>query len=62
VHNVIDIGQIEVYTAEQLLPCPSRLEVEIAIAKLKRYKSLGSDQIPAELIQEGDEILLCEIH
>jgi hypothetical protein len=41
-----------------LVPGPSRLEVEIAIAKLKKYKSLGSDQIPAELIQAGGEILL----
>jgi hypothetical protein len=29
--------------------------MEIAIAKLKKYKSPGSDQIPAELIQAGDE-------
>jgi hypothetical protein len=32
--------------------------VEIAIAKLKKYKSPGSDKIPAELIQAGGEILL----
>jgi hypothetical protein len=38
------------------------LEVEIAIAKLKKYKSPGSDQIPADLIQAGGEILLSEIH
>jgi hypothetical protein len=30
------------------------LEVDIAIAKLKKYKSPGSDKIPAELIQAGD--------
>jgi hypothetical protein len=36
--------------------------VEIAIAKLKKYKSPGSDQIPAELIQAGGEMLLSEIH
>jgi hypothetical protein len=36
--------------------------VEIAIEKLKKYKSLGSDQIPEELIQAGDEILLSEIN
>jgi hypothetical protein len=51
-----------VHTAEPLVPGPSRLEVEIAIAKLKKYKSPGSDQIPAELIQAGGEILLPEIH
>jgi hypothetical protein len=62
VHNVSDIRQIEVYTAEPLVPGPSCLEVEIAIAKLKKYKSPGSDQIPAELIQAGGEILLSEIH
>jgi hypothetical protein len=28
---------------EPLVPGPSRLEVEIAIAKLKKYKSPGSD-------------------
>jgi hypothetical protein len=33
-----------------------------AIAKLKKYKSPGSDQIPAELIQAGGEILLSDIH
>jgi hypothetical protein len=33
--------------AEPLVPGPSRLKVEIAIARLKKYKPLGSDQIPA---------------
>jgi hypothetical protein len=62
VHNVSDVRQIEVHTAEPLIPGPSRLEVEIGIAKLKKYKTPGSDQIPAELIQEGGEILLSAIH
>jgi hypothetical protein len=61
-HNVSDVGQIDVHTAEPLVPGPSRLEVEIAIGKLKKYKSPGSDQIPAELIQAGGEILLSQIH
>jgi hypothetical protein len=47
---------------EPIVPGPSRLEVEIAIAKLKKYKSPGSDQIPAELIQTGGEMLLSTIH
>jgi hypothetical protein len=55
VHNVSEVRQIEVDTAESLIPGPSRLEVEIAIAKLKKYKSSGSDQIPVELIQTGGE-------
>jgi hypothetical protein len=50
------------YFSEPLTPEPSPFEVEIAIAKLKRYKSPGSDQIPAELIQAGGEILQSEIH
>jgi hypothetical protein len=36
--------------------------VVIAIAKLKKYKSPGSDQIPAELIQAEGEILVSAIH
>jgi hypothetical protein len=45
------VRHTEIHTAEQLIPEPCPFEVEIAIAKLKRYKSPGSDQIPAELIQ-----------
>jgi hypothetical protein len=62
VHNVSDVRQIEVHTAKPLVPGPSRLEVETAIAKLRKYKSPGCDQIPAELIQAGSEILLSEMH
>jgi hypothetical protein len=58
VHNVSDVRQIEVHTAEPLVPGPSCLEVEIAIANLRKYKSPGSDQIPAELILTGGEMLL----
>jgi hypothetical protein len=39
VHNTSDIKQTEVCTAELLAPGPSRLNVKIAIAKLKKYKS-----------------------
>jgi hypothetical protein len=62
VHNVSDVRQIAVHTAEPLVPGPSRREVEIPIAKTKKYESPGSDQILAELIQAGGEILLSEIH
>jgi hypothetical protein len=37
-----DVRQIEVHTAGPLVPGPSRLEVQIAIAKLKNYQSPGS--------------------
>jgi hypothetical protein len=46
VHNVSDVRQIEVHTAEPLVPGNSRLEVEI----------------PVELIQAEDKILLSVIH
>jgi hypothetical protein len=62
VYNVSDVRQIEVHTAEPLVPGPSLLEIEFAAADLKRCKSPGSDQIPAELIQAGGEILLSVIH
>jgi hypothetical protein len=39
VHNVSDFRQKKVHMAEPLVPGPSRLEVEIAIAKLKKYIS-----------------------
>jgi hypothetical protein len=62
VHNDSDVRQIEVHTAEPLVPGPRCLEAEIAIAKLRKYKSPGSDEIPAKLIQVGGEILLSAIH
>jgi hypothetical protein len=60
--NVSDVRQTEVHRAEPLVPGPSRLEVEIAIAKLKNSKSPGSDQILAEPIQVGSKILLSASH
>jgi hypothetical protein len=45
-----------------LYPGPSRLEVKITIAKLKKYKLPGCDEILAELIQAGGKILLSVIH
>jgi hypothetical protein len=62
VHRVSDVRQIEIHAAESLVPEPSPFEVEIGIAKLKKYKSPGSDQIPRELIQAGGETLQPEIH
>jgi hypothetical protein len=53
VHNASDVRRIEVHTAEPLVPGSSRIEVEIAIAKMKKYKSPGSDQILAEMTQAG---------
>jgi hypothetical protein len=49
VHWVNGVKQTEIHTAEPLVPEPSASEVELAIEKLKSHKSLGIDQIPAEL-------------
>jgi hypothetical protein len=62
IHNISDIMQTEIHTAEPLVPGPSHLEVEISIGKLKKYKSPGSDQISAELYQAGGETLMSVIH
>jgi hypothetical protein len=61
-HNVSYVRQIEIHADEPIVRGPSRLEVEIAIGKLRNYKSLDSDEIQAELIQAGGEILLSAIH
>jgi hypothetical protein len=62
VYRTSDVRQIEIHTAELLVPDHSFFEIEIAIAKLKRFKSPGSDYIPAELIQAGGEILRSKVH
>jgi hypothetical protein len=61
VHRVSDVRQIEIHIAEPLVPDPSHFGVEIAFANLRRLKSPGSDQIPAEFIQAGVEILHSKI-
>jgi hypothetical protein len=62
VHRDSDVRKAEIRAAEPLAPDPSPSEAEIATVKLKTYKSSGSDQIPAELIQAGGEILRSKTH
>jgi hypothetical protein len=62
VYGVSDVRQVEIHTAELLVPEPSALEVELAIEKLKSHKSPGTDQIPAELIKAGGRTICCAIH
>jgi hypothetical protein len=59
VHNV---RQMDVHMAELLVPEPSLVKVEVAVGKLKSYKSPGTDQILAKFIKTGGEILCSEIH
>jgi hypothetical protein len=56
-HGVNDVMQ-----RECIVPEPNFLEGKIAIEELKRYKSSGTDQIPAELIQAGGNTLHSDIH
>jgi hypothetical protein len=62
IHWVNDVRQTEVHTAEPLVPEPSAFEVEMPIEKLKRHKSPGIDQIPAELIKARGRIIQSEIY
>jgi hypothetical protein len=62
IHMAGGVRQTKMITAEPSVSEPSASEVEIATGKLKRHKSSGVDQIPAELIQAGGETLHLEIH
>jgi hypothetical protein len=62
VHGVHSVRQKNIQMAEPLVLECSLVEVEIAIGKLKSFKSPGTDQIPAELIKAGGETLCSEIH
>jgi hypothetical protein len=62
VHEVNDVRQTYIHTAEPLVPEPSASDLELAIENIKSRKSPGIDQIPTELIKAGDEIFRCEIH
>jgi hypothetical protein len=55
VHEVNDVRQTEMHTTEPLVSGLSAFEIELAIEKLKSYKTPGVDQIPAELIKAGVE-------
>ena len=61
VQGVTDVRKTEMHTAEPLVRVPRAFEVAQAIEKLKRYKSGGTDQIPAELIKVGGIIIRSEI-
>jgi hypothetical protein len=62
VQEISDVIQIEIHTAEPLVSGSGHLEIEISMAKQKKYKSPGNDQTPAELYQVGGETLVSVIH
>jgi len=60
--GVNDVRQTEIHIAEPLVRELSVFEVELAVKKLKRHKSLGADKIPAELIKTDGRTICSEIH
>jgi hypothetical protein len=58
--GVIDIRQVERHEAKLLIHDSSPLKVEIAVVKLKKYKSPDS-VVTAELIQTDGEPLHCKV-
>jgi len=62
VHGVKVVGQVEIHTAEPLVPEPSAAEFELAIDKIKSHKSPGIDEIPADLIKAAGRTICLEIH
>jgi hypothetical protein len=62
IHGIHYVRQMDIHTAEPLVPEASLVKVKITIGKLRSYKSPGTDQIPAELLKAGGETLCSEIH
>jgi len=62
VHGVNDVRQTDIHTVEPLVPELSAFQIEMAVENLKRHKSPGIDQIPAELIIAGDRKIRSKIH
>ena len=62
IHGVDDIRQTEIHTTEPAVSDSIVVEFEVAIEKLKRHKSPGIDQIPAELIKAGGKTIRPAIH
>jgi hypothetical protein len=60
--GVYEVELMDIHTDEPPVPEPSLVKVETAVGILKRYKSLGTDQILAKLIKAGGETLHSEIY
>jgi hypothetical protein len=58
----MELRETAMHTAKPFVSAPSASDTDVAIGKLKRYKSPSVDQIPVKLIQAGGETLRFEIH
>jgi hypothetical protein len=57
VYSVSNVKQIDIHKAQLLVHDSCPFEVEIAIAKLSRYKLSGCDPCPIVAIQEGGKTI-----
>jgi len=62
VHGDNDVWQTQIHMAKPLAPKQSAFEFAIVTEKLKRHKSPGIDQIPAEFITSGSGKIHSEIY
>ena len=62
VQGVYDVRQREIHTTQLIVPESSAFDVEIGIENLKRHKSPGINQIPAELTKVWGRKIRSEIH
>jgi hypothetical protein len=56
-HDVHEVRQTEIHTAEPLVSKVSAFAIEMASEKLKRHKSPGIDQISTERIKAGGKAI-----
>jgi len=61
VRGVNDVRQTETHTADLLVSQPSASDVEMDTEKLRRHKSSGNAEIPAELIKAGSGTIGSEV-
>jgi len=62
VRGVKDVKHTEIHAAEPPVLEPNAFQVEMAIEKLKRHKSPGVGQIPADLIKAEGRQFRSETH
>jgi hypothetical protein len=62
VRGVNEVRQTEIHTEEPIVLELSAFEVEMAVEKIKRRRSPGTDQIPTEFITAGGRTIRCEVH
>jgi hypothetical protein len=59
--GVNDVRETETHTADLLVSEPSASDVEMTTKKIRRHKSPGTAEIPAELIKAGNGTIRSEV-